>query len=217
MTKILDQPVDRYPLAWPAGWPKTPPAERRVAPFFTTVMRTTETGSYRDKRTLTMAGAVERLMRECDRLKAEGPVLSSNVELRLDGQPRGDRGAPSDPGVALYFRHKNKPIVMACDRWTTVAGNIAAIAGHIEALRATDRYGVGKLEQALAGYQRLLSGRRAWFEVLGFNPPPANWAPIEDRYRLLAKTLHPDVAGGSAEKMAELNEAFQTAKQEFGK
>jgi hypothetical protein len=220
MTKILEQPVDRYPLAWPVGWPRTAAAERKPAPFFKVAHETYGTGDtsyqHKVKRPLTMAGAVERLMRECDRIGADGPVLSTNVQLRLDGLPRGDRPMPSDVGAALYFRHKGKPIVMACDRWSTVPGNIAAIAGHIEAIRAQDRYGVGRLEQALAGYQRLLSGRRAWFEVLGLSRPPANWEPIETAYKTLAKKYHPDRHHDQT-IMTEINEAYQTAKEEFGR
>jgi hypothetical protein len=33
-----------------------------------------------------------------------------------------------------------------------VADNIAAIAAHIDAIRRQDRYGVGTLDQAFAGY-----------------------------------------------------------------
>lgn len=225
MTKILEQPVDRFPLAWPAGWPRTPLPDRRRAPFAYVVTTQQTVGlpgqqttyDRRDKKALTMARAVEQLMRECGRLGAEGPVLSTNVELRLDGQPRADRRLPDDTGVALYFRHKNKPIVMACDKWDRVPDNIAAIARHIETIRAQDRYGVGRLEQALAGYQRLLTGRRAWWEVLGFSAPPANWEPIQARYDRLKVERHPDKAGGDTAKFQELQEAFETAKGEFGR
>lgn len=220
MTKILEQPVDRFPLAWPVGWPRTDGRDRKRAPFAYVQEETRGTGdsvyTYKNKKPLTMARAVEQLMRECDRLRAEGPVLSTNVELRLDGQPRSDRRSPEDVGVALYFRHKNKPIVMACDRWTTVADNVAAIARHIETIRAQDRYGVGRLEQALAGYQRLLSGRRAWWEVLRFSAPPVEWRQIEASYDRLKVALHPD-KGGAVDKFQELQEAFTTAKEEFGK
>lgn len=212
---MSEQPVDRYPLAWPTGWPRTPWNQRKTAPFGMTQERVTDTGSYKRRVPINMRTAIDRLMAELDRLGATNAVLSTNVELRLDGLPMGNRSEPSDTGVAVYFRHKGKPIVMACDRWLTVADNIAAIAQHIDAIRRMDRYGVGRLEQALAGYQRLLSGRRAWFEVLGFSSPVHEWSRIEDAYKSLAKRLHPD-AGGSHDAMAELSEAYQTARQELG-
>lgn len=150
MAKHFEQPVDRFPLAWPVGWPRTPAGQRRR-------------------------------IEECDRIGAQGPVLSTNLELRMDGQPRADaKPVDGDPGVAIYFRHKGRPIVFACDKWDRVPDNIAAIARHIWSIRCQDRWGVGRLEQALAGYQRLLSGKRAWFEVLGFVSPPAHWSHIED-------------------------------------
>ncbi len=218
MTKILEQPVDRFPLVWPANWPATPATQRLRAKFHTTVLKTYGGSSYRDKKALTMAAAVERLMRECDRLGAQGPVLSTNVALRLDGMPRSDQSMViAEPGAALYFRHKHKPIVMACDKWDRVSDNIAAIAGHIEALRATDRYGVGRLEQALAGYQRLLSGRRAWFEVLGFTRPPVEWNRVAERHRELQVQWHPDKPAGDSAKLTEINEAYETAREEFGR
>lgn len=222
MTKILEQPVDRFPLAWPAGWPRTPAINRQRAPFHRLGTRTiTPQGGaaydVKEKRDITLAGAIEQLMRECDRLGAQGPVLSTNVELRMDGQPKGGRAEPGDPGVALYFRHKNRPIVLACDKWSRVPDNVSAIARHIEAIRAQDRWGVGRLEQALAGYQRLLSGRRAWWEVLGFSRPPVQWSLIEEARERLVKQYHPDRPEGNLEKMTEINEAFQTAKEEFGR
>lgn len=222
MTKILEQPVDRYPLAWPDGWPRTPAAQRQRAPFhrITSEWRGDAQTGYnsKTKRQLTLAGAVEQLVGEVERLRATRPVLSTNVELRLDGQPKGDgRPTNGDPGAAIYFLHKNRPIVFACDKWDRVADNISAIARHIESIRAQDRWGVGRLEQALAGYQKLLSGRRAWFEVLGLSVVPVEWRVVQDAYDRLKVKLHPDVATGDTAKFQELQEAFETAREEFGR
>lgn len=210
---MATEQAERYPLAWPLGWPRT--AMRSVARF----------GSRGDGiglKRMTVATALARLEGELDRLRCTDVVLSTNVRLRVSGIVHGD-GKPDngDPGVAVYFRHKNKPIVLACDKWTTVPDNITAIAEHVRAIRGMDRYGVGRLEQALAGYTRLLPGRRAWFEVLGLRTLPMmnddGWKVVEDRYKLLALTLHPDKSTGNTEKFAELSEAYQIAKQEFGK
>lgn len=162
-----------------------------------------------------MAVAVTRLERSCELLKVTDVVLSTNVEVNMRGEPRGGRPEPGDPGVALYFRHKGKPIALACDKWDRVADNINAISEHIIALRKIDRYGVGRLEQALAGYQRLLSGRRAWFEVLGFKQPPTSWQVIDDRHKELVRKFHPD-RHHDKDALTDINEAHQTAKSEFG-
>ena len=135
--------------------------------------------------------------------------------------PRGSAPTNGDPGVAIYFTHKTKPIVFACDTYTRVAGNIAAIGNHIEAIRAIERYGVGRLEQILVGFRRELTGRRAWWEVLGvagdLPKTDPSWAAIEAARTKLATRYHPDKPGGDAGKMVEVNEAFQTAKEEFGR
>lgn len=206
----------RYPLAWPVGWPRTDQRRREHAKFSMSDERVTANGILKRRVPINMRTALDRLITELDRLGASDAILSTNVELRIDGFPKGNMQEPSDTGAAVYFRHKGKPIVMACDKWTTVADNIAAIAQHIDAIRRMDRYGVGRLEQALAGYQRLLSGRRAWFDVLGYDRPPQTWNGVEDAYKSLAKRLHPD-AGGSHDAMAELTEAFSQARQEFGR
>jgi len=199
----------RYPLAWPIGWPRT--KQRRASSFG----MTTELAGVKRRVAINMRTAIDRLMAELDRIGATAPVLSTNVELRLDGLPMGNRAEPFDVGVAVYFRHKGRPIVFACDKWQTVAENVAAIAQHIDAIRRMDRYGVGRLEQALAGYQRMLSGRRAWFDVLGFPEPPTSFATVERAYKNLVVAHHPD-RGGDAARATEINEAFQQAKTELG-
>jgi hypothetical protein len=135
----------RFPLSWPLGWARTPRHQRRRASFRS------------HQRPLSVAEALDRLIREVDRLGARDELLSTNVELRLDGLPRSTQGEPTDPGAAIYFRLKGQPRCLACDKWDRVADNIAAIAQHIDALRRIDRYGVGTLQQAFAGYRPQLT------------------------------------------------------------
>src|ERR1700722_12486783 len=146
--------IKRYPLEWPMGWAR---AKSRVdAPF------------RRYGKRLGMLDSTARLEAELDRLGAKQATLSTNISLRLDGRPRSDE-APRDPGVAVYFSFRGKATVLAADRYLTVADNIAAIAGHIEALRRIERYGVGTIEQALAGYRALPADTAAnWRAVFGF-------------------------------------------------
>lgn len=204
-------PVDRYPLTWPVGSPRTPKDQRKPDQF-----------RGRDKRPIEIDQALRRVVDELDRLGIDkgSAILSSNVSVGLTGLS-GATPTGGDPGVAIYFTHKGKPIVFACDTYTRVAGNIAAIGNHIEAIRAIERYGVGRLEQILVGFQRLLSGKRSWFEVLGVagDAPrtAAQWKTIDEAFSKLAKKHHPDKPGGDGEKMTEINEAFETAKREFGR
>lgn len=189
----------RYPLAWPAGWRRTDRVRRRRAAF-------------RSRgRSLTMADAIGRLQGEIDRLGATGAILSTNVELRLDGLPRSGQPAPVDPGAALYFLLKKQPRCLACDTWDRVEDNVAAIAQHIDALRRIDRYGVGTMEQAFAGYKALAAEASPWWTVLEFEDRPTSFVVVEQRHTELSKRHHPDV-GGDTHVMAKINAARDAAR-----
>lgn len=205
--------AQRYPLSWPTGWKRTPSYKRERAPF------SRGGGSYVDaatnqtrsnpKRALTVADAIQRLSGELGRLGATGELLSTNVVTRLDGLPRSGQSEPSDPGAAVYFKLKGQPRCLACDKWTRVADNIAAIAQHIDALRRIDRYGVGTLEQAFAGYAGLPPTSADWWIVLGLSAS-ATHEQIIAAHRKLATEHHPD-KGGRSEDMARINEARDVA------
>jgi len=204
--------AQRYPLSWPAGWKRTPAAHRRRAQFGT-VARQFQAGvpTYAGKRQLSVSDALERLELELDRLGAANGLVSTNLSPRLDGRLRADRGEPSDPGAAVYFELIGKATCLACDRWDRVADNLGAIAAHIEALRAIERYGIGTLDQAFAGYTQLAPTAVDWWLILEV-PPAASLADVEDAFRRKAKDLHPDV-GGSHERMAQLTEARENARK----
>ncbi len=153
-----------YPLTWPVAWPRA--RARQDAPFHKRVGLVRGQTSKAD---LTMVDAREQLQRQLDLLGAREVLLSTNVELTLTGQPRSGRARPVDVGVACYFKLKGRDTVLACDKWTRVEDNIAAIAKHIEALRGQERWGVGSVEQAFTGYQALPAplAKRHWTAVLG--------------------------------------------------
>jgi hypothetical protein len=212
----------KYPLSWPFGWKRTPAGQRKRSRFTGTSYGTYSTGgSFRRSRELTLAEARKRLDVELERLRARDIILSTNVELTTYGEPRSGRRAPDDPGAAVYFRLGGKDRVLACDAWDTVAGNIAAIAAHIDCIRGIDRYGVGTLDQAFAGYDALpppgAANRPPWRKVLGIAEDENTSAEaINAAYRDLARKFHPDLQGGSHEAMAQLNEARDAALQEIG-
>lgn len=198
--------VKRYPLEWPAGWKRTPAHQRTMASF-----STKKTADGRLSVTLSTA----RLEDELERLGAKQPVLSTNVSLRLDGRPRSDE-SPSDPGAAVYFSFRGKATVLAADRFVRVADNIAAIAAHIDALRRVERYGVGTIEQALAGYRSLPADTAAdWRSVFGFGVSErVSVEQVQSRFKERATTAHPD-KGGSDEGMAHINRAREYALAEL--
>lgn len=212
---MTDSP-QRYPLAWPVHKPRTPPSKRVRGTF---AMKDPATG--RD-RPVSVRTAAERLEDQVERLGGVYPILSSNLELRLDGRPRGDKGAPADPGVCLYFQIKGEPYAMACDVFNNVAQNIAAIANHIEATRRIARYGVATAAETLQTFKALPAPAdaprtRTWREVMGFSPEfpsvDLNRQDVVDllgrRYRTLAQEA------GSEAALAELNIARDAARREF--
>lgn len=188
-----------YPTNWPVGRPRTPWGERKSTPF------RHRGGS------LLFDQAVRRLQEQTELVSQRGQrwrmrelTLSTNFELRADGRPRRDRGTPSGPDVAFFFELDGKPHLLACDRYDTIPGNIAAIAAHIEALRGQERWGVATLHEAFAGHVALPAPEQ-WWQVLGVGMQ-ATAAEINEAYRKKARTAHPD-AGGSAAEMARLNAA----------
>jgi hypothetical protein len=196
--------TEAYPLAWPAQRPRTQSYYRKAGVF------------RRDGRDLTIRDAMFRLEGELDRLGGSDMVLSSNLILNRDGSPRSGQSQPVDPGVALYFQLGRKPICMPCDTYTRVEQNIAAIAKHIEATRAIERYGVASLSEMFAGFVALPSpnAKRPWREVMAPAETLRTKEEIEARYRTLARIRHPDV-GGSEKMMAELNQARADALSEI--
>ena len=206
---------ERYPLAWPSHRARTSGWKRRRGQF------------RRQGKALSPAEAMMRVEDELEKMGGRWPVLSSNLELRLDGRPRGDRPAPQDPGVCLYFELKGEPFALACDTYTEAAQNIGALAAHLEATRAITRHGVASAAETLQAFSALpppiaTPASRSWRAVFQFDPdfpgslrPAEASAIIQTRYRDQAATAHPD-RGGSAEAMAELNAARDAALQELG-
>lgn len=204
-----------YPLQWPQGRPRKSAGGRKRASFGKKV----NNGRYQETKDLTVADALGRLQDELDRIGARYPVVSTNLEPRLDGRPRSGQAEPRDPGVALYFDLAGKPHCMPCDTYDRVADNIAAIAKHIEATRAIERYGVANMSEMFAGFTALPApgAKRSWREVFGFGPSePISKTYLHDRFRAKSKTAHPDADGGSTEAMAELNQARADALKEIG-
>lgn len=210
----------RYPLSWPTGWPRRPARARARAKF--TKARTHHSsggGSWTVRDALTVPQGLERLRRELERLRARDVIISTNVELNSYGHPRGGRRDPDDPGAAVYFKLSGKDRVLASDAWDRTADNLAAIAAHIECIRGIDRYGVGTLDQAFAGYDALpppgTSPKIPWRKVFEYaeDARPSK-VDIEARYKVLAKQFHPDLQGGSHNAMAMLNSARDEALAE---
>jgi hypothetical protein len=189
--------AEAYPLYWPEGWKRT---------------RWTEQSKFK-----TGFGAARNFLNaELVRMGATKIILSSNIPLRNDGQPRANMPEPKDAGVAVYFQRNGKEMVFACDKYKYTRDNIYAIGKTIEALRGIERWGASDMmERAFAGFKALAAQNdRRWWDVLEVRHD-ASRDVVEANFRRLVRDRHPD-AGGSHEAMAELNVARQQALKEMG-
>lgn len=122
--------IPAYPLAWPEGWKRNQPSQRTGSRFGRVSRH--EYGTYKIGRKLTINEAVDRVRGEIQRIaRTDDVVISTNLELRLDGLPRSGQSEPADPGAAVYWRDPRIdgwPIrCMAIDRYDGDAETFNAI------------------------------------------------------------------------------------------
>lgn len=180
-----------YPLQWPPHRPRS--KHQRSAKFDTSLRQ-----------------ARDGLMNNLRLLGAKNVVLSSNLELRLDGIPYANQREPRDAGIAVYFSYCGKSMCFSCDRWNRVRDNVRAIEKTIEAMRGIERWGTGEMVQAaFSGFEALPSPdavddaqHSSWWIVLGV-PHDASESDIRAAYKSKAREL-----GGTT---VELNAARDAA------
>lgn len=187
--------VKAYPLSWPMG------VARQAA------------NKARFKKGRSIKQAFSQLSKELKKLGATNIVISSNLELKSNGEPYSTSIEPKDTGVAVYFSLKGKQYSMPCDRWNSATDNLWALCCHISAMRGQNRWGVASVEQAFAGFKSLAGTTQDpyWWEVLGVSLHDATKDLINAAYRERAKELHPDLKGGDSDRMKMLNVARDKA------
>lgn len=177
--------IEAFPLHWPAGWNRTIDYRRERGAFKTT-----------------FAKARDEVMAEVARMGGRNPVLSSNLQLRRDGLPYAQQARIADPGIAIYFEYKGKPMCFACDRYTTIEANTRAIQLTIAALRGIERWGASDMmERAFTGFAALEAPSTGWRSVLDSVDP-------EGSYRRLRAQHHPD-RGGDAAQFQRVQKAWE--------
>jgi hypothetical protein len=186
-----------YPLYWPEGWPRATPHQVKRARF----------GDH---------SVAEGRRVVADQVRLFGGkdlIISSNLELRLDGNPRSNQKQPADRGVAIFFKRGGQDMALACDIYTTVEDNLWALCRTLDALRQIERDGSPSLiNRAFKGFAQLPDpDARKWWEVLGVDMRASN-EEIKAAYFTLAKRYHPDnKETGNEELFRQVQKAYELA------
>lgn len=199
--------IQAYPLCWPLGVPRT---------------KYPEASRFKEKKK-TFAGVKKALKLEVERMKAKNLIISTNIPLRMDGEPHSDwpKRKIEDRGVAVYFEYKGSQYVFACDRWKDIWENMHSIVKTIEAIRGIERWGASDMmERSFSGFKALPAAGEStgpsWWVVLGVSAE-ATEKEISEAYRQLAKKYHPDARPSDPTFWHQVQEAYQQGMARFKK
>jgi hypothetical protein len=184
--------MEAYPLQWPPQWPRTKYPQQ--AQF-----------------KVGMGEAVSDLYDELERLGATNIIVSSNMQVRLDGRPYAKQNRMSDEGVACYFTYNGAQQCIPCDKWTTVKDNVRAIGLTVAALRGLERWGAKEMvNAAFQGFKALPTGtpQKQWWEILELDGPTDDTVEIQRAYKQIIKKAHPD-AGGTDHWFQQVQAAYK--------
>ncbi len=197
----MNQP-EKFPLHWPQGYPVT--THRQESKF-----------------KCTFAEARDGIFFELSRLGATEILISSNINPNKNGLIVAGRLVYDNPGVAVYFKYKGEPKVIACDKWKFIHENFRAIEKSVEAIRGLDRWGCTNIiSQAVSGMKELPMNAGesygAWWQIL---EATENSSPdfIENNYKRLRKQYHPDMPGGDNDKFIAIQNAYEEYKAGAGR
>lgn len=199
-------------LMWPDGWGETPAQNRKVSAF-----------GYDspNNRAEQIASEVELFHGTNLRITCNAPLHSRDRLYQAFRQPKtaAERHAmDEEPGCAIYFDRKGKPIAIGCDRYVDLQSNMRAITLTLGAIRGIERWGSSELlERSVAGFAELpapgaiVNVDRPYWAVLAI-APDASLDVAEAVYRSLVKKHHPDV-GGDPSRFLEIQAAIEQARE----
>lgn len=191
--------MTRSDVDWPAGFERTPPAERRTYPhgFQTSMMH-----------------AFQNIVDELEKMDAEQIRVESGHDHRTD-KPHlpYKRSEADDPGVVAYFNLDGEAYAVPCDRWDNTRDNAQAIARYLDAKRAIERYQVATIDSEFAA-SALPSGEEDSDDPLaGYDPydvlgvsETAPESVIKAAARARKGEAHPD-SGGDREEFDRVKAA----------
>lgn len=152
----------------------------------------------------------DRLMETIAKWQKRNKAADVSIECPAAPRYQSAFGNKADRAVSVTFSagtHANRTVTV--DRFERPVDNLWALAVGLDAVRLNELRGLDDVARQV--YQALPAPkRRDPYEVLGVRPDaPAE--VIKASYQALARKAHPD-AGGSTERMQELNEAWAAVK-----
>lgn len=177
---------------WPEGVERTPESERRPYPHN---FQVTQTQAFRN------------ILTELGRMDATDVKVQTAAKHREDNPAMPYKNAhPEDATVVVWCSAEGQDLVFPCDAWDSLRDNAQAIAKHIAAYRALDRYGVQTTQSKFAA-QALPSGEEdddavaadpPWYETLQV-APEASKDVIQAAARQRMKQVHADTNQGETD------------------
>lgn len=189
-------------VPWPPDRPVT--ASRKSGPFATNLSDACER----------IEQAVSAFTRKGRGWRTKELWIYADGDVGIKGRFLANQRGIRDPRVAVEFDLDGAKYRIVADRYIEPWQNLAGIAEYIKAIRAQERNGIFTASEMFASFASL-PARSHWSSVLGIELP-ATRAEIDAAYRRLAKQMHPDV-GGTDDQMADLNAAYEQAKEEVSK
>ncbi len=161
--------------------------------------------------------SLEDLEREVRHLGVKGDVVIQidipEEQISSKGLPYAD-ARPRSPCVGVYFNCRHGPLTYYADAFTHWQANVRAIALGLQRLRLVEETGIISRGEQYTGFKALPGGievgpatmtveeaaRFISFEATGqtvhANTIVATHEGFDYSYRITAKKLHPDAAGG---------------------
>lgn len=173
--------------------------------------------------TLSLDDAVVYLEDELKGLTGAHVSVFSNYD-RLNS-PRTRAKREDDSAVCVEIRLGTRSYYLICDRWYLVEHNIYALHLAVRAMRNMVKWGVGSIEQVLAGFDAAFdsaAGKTAahvsaealpeWMHVLGLG---AN-ATLDDANTVYRRRAKEAANANDEDRLMQLNAAIEAARTFFG-
>ncbi len=139
--------------------------------------------------------AGDYLIGELERLGSKKCVISSNMQTKLSGGFYANQSV-EDTGVVVYFELKKEGKAMACDRWDRVEHNLWALYLSVCAIRGLERWGGSEfLDGLFSGFKALPGPGDVMTTEVDYFQGVQDKEHLKERYKKLAKELHPDLGG----------------------